>query len=69
MGREPQEKGQGEDREGLPDSPTKPTGDATPGTVSRPHWEECEDSRESEEEGGPKAGEETIEETIDGAAE
>eukprot|EP00959_Pyramimonas_sp_CCMP1952_P442743 9268797-Pyramimonas_sp.AAC.1 len=80
MGREPQGKGQGEDREDLADRPTQPAGDTTPGstqapriptdsaTVSRLHSEECEDIRESQEEGEPTAGEETIEETIEGAA-
>eukprot|EP00959_Pyramimonas_sp_CCMP1952_P054123 1132090-Pyramimonas_sp.AAC.1 len=65
MGREPQEKGQGEDREDLAGRPTQPTGDMAPGntqppriptdsaTVSRRHWEECEENRESQDEGGP----------------
>eukprot|EP00959_Pyramimonas_sp_CCMP1952_P165902 3467608-Pyramimonas_sp.AAC.1 len=52
IGREPQEKGQGENRQDLADRPTQPTGDTTPGntqppripqdsaTVSRLHSEE-----------------------------
>eukprot|EP00959_Pyramimonas_sp_CCMP1952_P411868 8630910-Pyramimonas_sp.AAC.1 len=71
MGREPQEKGQRGDRENLAERPAQPTGDTTPGntqpprvpmasaTVSRLHREECEDSRESQGEGGPIAGEQT----------
>eukprot|EP00959_Pyramimonas_sp_CCMP1952_P464624 9486930-Pyramimonas_sp.AAC.1 len=77
MAREPQEKGQEKDREDLADRPTHPNGDTTLGntqppgiptdsaTVSRLRREECEGSRESQEEGGPTAGEETIEETIE----
>eukprot|EP00959_Pyramimonas_sp_CCMP1952_P088960 1861347-Pyramimonas_sp.AAC.1 len=66
MGREPQDKGQGKDREDFADRPTQPTGNATLGntqppripitsaTVSRFHREECEYSRESQ---GERQGE------------
>eukprot|EP00959_Pyramimonas_sp_CCMP1952_P032731 686511-Pyramimonas_sp.AAC.1 len=63
MGREPQEKGQGTDREDHADRPTQPTGNTTSrntqplripissATVSRFHREDCDDSRKSQGEG------------------